>query len=68
MCDNTSFDDRIKETQDKNGIFDQKKRKPLTIFVIKLTNARRPGNRSSGSYAEVMRICRMRINRYEKWL
>ena len=37
MCDNTSLDDRIKETQDKEGILDKKKRK-RNYFVVKLTN------------------------------
>ena len=44
MCGNTSFDDRIKETQDKDGILDKKKRK-LNYFVVKLTNEDRATNR-----------------------
>ncbi len=47
MCDNTSFDDRIKETRDKKGILDKKKRKPNYFLVI--IDERRPGSRSSGS-------------------
>ena len=46
MCDNTSFDDRIKEAQDKKGILDKKKRKPNFFGHI---DERRPGNRSSRS-------------------
>ena len=39
--------------------FSIKRNENLTILpVVKLTNACRPGNRSSGSYAEVMRICK----------
>ncbi len=41
MCDNTSFDDRIKETQDKKGILDKKKRK-RNYFVVKLTKTGQP--------------------------
>ena len=44
MCDNTSFDDRIKETQDKKGILDKKKRK-LNYFEVKLTNKDRATDR-----------------------
>ena len=44
MCDNTSFDDRIKETQDKKGIPDKKKRK-LNDFMVKLTNEDRATDR-----------------------
>ncbi len=41
---NTSFEDRIKETQDKKGIIDKKKRK-LHYFVVKLTNEDRATDR-----------------------
>ena len=44
MCDNTSFDDRIKETRDKKGTRDKKKRK-LNYFVVKLTNEDRATDR-----------------------
>ncbi len=44
MCDNTSFDDRIRETQDKKGILDKKKQK-LNYFVVKLTNEDRDTDR-----------------------
>ncbi len=44
MCDNTSFDDRIKETQDKKGILDKKKREP-NYFMVKLTNEDRATDR-----------------------
>ena len=44
MCDNTSLDDRIKKTQDKNEIFDKKKRELINnYFVVKLTNKDRGG-------------------------
>ncbi len=56
MCGNTSFDDRIKETQDKDGILDKKKLNELFCGQI---DERRPGNQSSESYAEVMRICKL---------
>ncbi len=44
ICNNTSFDDRIKETQDKKGILDKNKRK-LHYFVVKLTNENRATDR-----------------------
>ncbi len=44
MCENTSFDDRIKETQDKKKILDKNKRK-LSYFVVKLTNEDRATDR-----------------------
>ena len=44
MCDNTSFDGRIKETQDKKGILDKKKRKP-NYFLVILTNEDRAADR-----------------------
>jgi hypothetical protein len=46
MFDNTSFDDNIKEIQDKNGILDKKKRK-VNNSVVKLTNK----DRTIGFYA-----------------
>ena len=44
MCDNTSFDDRIKETRDKKGILDKKKRKP-NYFLVIWTNEDRAADR-----------------------
>ncbi len=44
MCDNTSFDDQIKETQDKKGILDKKKRKP-NYFLVILTKEDRAADR-----------------------
>jgi tRNA A22 N-methylase len=46
MFNNTSFDDNIKEIQDKNGILDKKKRK-VNNSVVKLTNK----DRTIGFYA-----------------
>ncbi len=39
MCDNTSFDDRINEKQDKKEVLDKKK------LVVKLTNEDRATDR-----------------------
>ncbi len=68
MCDSTSFDDRIKETQDKKGILDKRKRE-LNYSACVQIDERRLGNRSRGSYAEVMRIYKLidTKNGYE-WL
>ena len=68
ICNNTSFDDRIKETQDKKGILDKNKRKLTSLFCGQI-DERKPGNRSSGSCAELKRICKLidTKNGY-KWL
>ena len=63
MCDNTSFDDRIKETQNKKGILDKKKRKP-NYFLVILTKEDRAADRVDLSWGNE----NLNIIRYEKWL
>ena len=46
MCDNTSFDDENKETEDRKGILNKNKRKP-NYFVVKLIDEQSRGNRSN---------------------
>ena len=55
-CDNTSFDDRIKEIQDEKGIIDKKNQ---NVTILWSNCRKKTGNRSSGSYAEVMRISKL---------
>ena len=62
MCDNTSLDDRIKDTQDKNEILNKTGNK--NFFVVKLTKKVR-ADRPSGFYVEVISGI-WKINRYKK--
>ena len=65
MSDNTSFDNEIKETQDKKVILNQNK----TQLFCGQIDEQRSANRSGGFYGEVMRICKLidAENGYE-WL